>query len=267
MRSYRTYFIVSICIIVLLFNYGCTANKKTPPQNVIAEVNGEEIIIEDIQKDIHVREIGLKLSKKYNDNPENDKDVLQRIDDLINHAKTDTEKHYYKRMKRKVKQSYSENVSFNKIIRRIVLYQEAKKQGYEVSIEEARKFKQELDKNTEKVMQQKENIEEFEKIKQMEAEAIKLSGFSSREEWFDASLSSTAKSLAISSMKQKFINVLNDKYPNIIGQEWIILKGNAWEEYTEYLLKKAKIKLYNNNFEVVYYEDDWKHESIDLKKE
>ncbi len=255
-----------VSVLIILIN-GCSLDAKKPASNVIANVNGEEITSEDVKKEMETRKIGLELSKRIEGDVNTvviDEDVFNR---QIEQAKTEEQKRYYERRKRQYinQNSFRENDAFNRIIRELVLSQEAKKQGYEVTIEEARESRNQLDDSTRKMLEEEGSIEELKKLEELEEEAARMSGFKNREEWFEASLIGTAKNMARAKLKEKFIEYLMKEYPDIVGQQWVALRTNAWEDYTEYLLRKSKIKIYQNDFKVEYYEGNWNRGNLDLK--
>lgn len=252
--------------LIILIN-GCSLEAKAPATNVIAIVNGEEITIEDIKKEMEAREIGLELNKKM----EGDDNTGVIAEDFFNRqieqAQTEEEKRYYERMKRQYinQNSFSENDAFNRIIREVALSQEAQRQGYEVTIEEARESRKQMDDTTRKILEQESRLEELQKREEIEEEAAKMLGFKNREEWFEASLKGMAKIMAKGKMKEKFIEYLMEEHPDVVGQQWVALRTNAWEDYTEYLLRTSKIKIYQNDFKVEYYGENWDLGDLDLR--
>ncbi len=269
MGSYKSFLLGVVILIGSVLINGCNLAEKAPASNVIAILNGDEITIEDVEKEIEVTKVGVKISAKMEGNTDNiglEEDFFER---QIEQAQTEAQKRYFERMKREYNNRYikSENDVFNRIIRQVILSQEAKKQGYEVTIEEARELRNQMDDITRKMLKQEGKTEDLKKLKELEEEAAKLLGFKNREEWFEASLIGTANSMARSRMKERFIEYLMKTYPGVQGDQWVALRSNAWEEYTEYLLRNSRMKIYNDDFKVMYYEENWKLGNIFLLEE
>lgn len=268
MGSKRLFFLGAVILIGSVMVFGCSPAERTPASNVIAIINGEEITIEDIKKTIEATEVGLKISAKMEENAENSGVKDEYFDRQIQQAQTEDQKRYYERMKRVYTNQYdkSENDVFNEIIREEILTQEASKQGYQVTIGEARESRKQMDDITRKLLEEGKT-EELNKLMQIEEEAANLLGFKNRDEWFEASLIDTTKSMARSRLKESFIDSLMRIYPEIIGSQWVALRSNAWEEYTEYLLRNSRLKIYDDAFKVEYYERNWKLGNLDLKNQ
>ncbi len=268
MRSYKLVPLTLIIIFSILIN-GCNTGESTPAPNVIATVNGDEITIEDIKKTIEATEVGLMMSLQFEGNTGNaalEKDFFAR---QIEQAQTEAQKRYYQRMEREYQSRYSKNENdiFNRVIREVVVSQEAKKQGYEVSIEEARESRKQMDEINRKALEQEGMTEDLKRLEELEEEAARRLGYEDREEWFEASLVGVANNMAKSRMEEEFVKFLMKTYPDVQREQWVALRSNAWEEYIEHLLRNSKVRIYNDDFKVVYYEEKWEHGDLDLKNQ
>ncbi len=258
-----------IVLTILVLISGCSILSIESTEGVAAQINGEKITIEHIEKVLQSRRMVLEIGKGIYDNHENNLDMLvNRYNEQIKQTQSKAIKRYYERQKLQImKQYYSENEAFNIVIRQVVLNQEAKKHGYKISLDEARQAKKIIDDNNKKAFEESQGSERYDKYRQLEEEVIKSYGFKSKEEWIEANLPFMADGIARSTMRRRFVQILMEKNRDVQGLEWHALKGNSWEEYKEYLLKNSKIKIYDDRFEIVYDENDWKYGRLNLRNE
>lgn len=245
-------------LLLLLGLVACSNN--TSGNDVVAVVNGREITLQEIRQEIREREVSLQMSRRVQqlsgedeeNNSFNPQDYIEqyiRNIGLDPSSLTEDEKRYFRRMRRSMA-PLDENQAFNLLLRREVLYQEAKRQGFDVSLEEARKLLEEVDEMSEKSYKREGS---WEKVLELEKEAWQALGYRSREEWKESRIPRIARSVAIKRLKENFASKLGERYPEVRGFEFEVLRENAWEDYTEKLIRRANIKIKRDGFEITFY--------------
>ncbi|MGO1371736.1 MAG: SurA N-terminal domain-containing protein [Senegalia sp. (in: firmicutes)] len=234
MKKYISILILLLFTIIIFV--GCSEEAKG---DVIAKVNGDEITKSDIDERIEYTEISQKLYS-------GDKEL--NID-------------------------FTKKDAFNQIIREKVLFDQAKKLGYDAKtksevMEMIEKSKNENDlSNVEP--QVRENIEEkYGDGEEFEKEILKEYGYSSMENFYKENVHMLRTTLLITDLFQQYGEELNKKLSedptNQIQNDTFV---KSWTNYTEHLLKKSDIKILDDEYELKYYGDEWKYEDLDLKND
>jgi len=108
-------------------------------------------------------------------------------------------KRYIKRIQRKYSTgTLTQNEAFNNVIRQVVLYQEATGQGYFTSIERAQEILKETEEgNLASIQNDKEVLEQYQNIREIENTAAKELGYKDAKEYRDSRIDLAAKSMTI----------------------------------------------------------------------
>ena len=266
--------VLMICIFTLMLTACSSSTVKTENNAVAAFVNGQEITMNDIQQKIAVQDVNLEMQKQVeklledegmripNEQDQND------IDDYLSHSgfdlsdMTKDEERYYNRTKRELKRNNSnltKNEAFNLLVREEVLYQEARRQGLAISLKEARDKYQQLE---ERQLVGWENMDLRKEIEAIEDESAKRLGYNSREERMQDDLLDFQKRASRHSLSQWFQERLGKKLPEVQNLQFRILAGNAWEDYTDYLLRQSGIEIKQDGLNVIYYGEEWQEDML-----
>ncbi|HWQ73592.1 MAG TPA: hypothetical protein VN370_14890, partial [Desulfitobacteriaceae bacterium] len=96
-------------------------------------------------------------------------------------------------------------------------------------------------------------------------EIYKQYGFESEEDYLNQRIDKTAQAMTISGMKSQFNKVMTDKLPESDSYQRSIDISNAWDDYGEFLLDRAKIKILNSEYSIELYGKPWSYGVLDLK--
>ncbi len=266
--------VLIICIFTLMLTACSSSTRETESNAVAAFVNGQEITMNDIQQKIAAQDVNLEMQKQVEKLLEDERmrvpieQSQNDIDDYLSHSgfdlsdMTKDEERFYNRTKRELKRNNSKltkNEAFNLLVREEVLYQEARRQGLAISLKEARDKYQQLE---ERQLVGWENMDLRKEIEAIEDESAKELGYNSREERMQNGLLDFQKRASRHSLSQWFQEQLGKKHPEVQNLQFRILAGNAWEDYTEYLLRQADIEIKQNGLNVLYYGEEWQQDTL-----
>lgn len=233
MKKYISILIVSILIISIFV--GCSEEAK---ENVIATIDGEKIIEQDVEYRIKYTEISEKLYTG------------------------DTG----------LKTDFTKNDAFNQLVRGKVLYSESIKLGYEAKTKEKIMEMIEESKSETDISnvgpEAKENInEKYGDSEEFEEEVLKEYGYSSMENFYEENVDILVNSFLITDLAVKYKEELEkelskENINNEIGSNKI---QESFTNYTEHLLKNSDVKIKDEDYEIKYYGDEWEYKDLDLK--
>ncbi|MCR4419417.1 MAG: hypothetical protein QHH27_02970 [Clostridia bacterium] len=63
-------------------------------------------------------------------------------------------------------------------------------------------------------------------------------------------------------MKNWFEERLAASHPEVRETDFLVLKENAWEDYTEYLLRRAKIRIRKEGFSLNFHGEAWSEDLL-----
>ncbi|MDP3044638.1 MAG: hypothetical protein Q8N93_04410 [Bacillota bacterium] len=152
-------------------------------------------------------------------------------------------------------------LEFNELVRNRLLYQEAVRNGHQVSLDEAHRIQEERDDLWKSMLGSADEPERYQQYLKLEKE---IYGYRSRENWQKSGLPQIAESESILGLKQQFNVKLSLQYPDVQGRDFLLLSENAWEDYTEYLLRQADIEIRKGGFELEFFGEEWPHGRLDL---
>jgi hypothetical protein len=256
-----------IVLFICAYGAGCTrATQVIYPQDTVVVVNGKAITEQDFKDETTKREISTK--------------ILQKIKQLDSSAQTPTagvllllglsesqlsedQKRYIASMERDYPDKpISQNVIFNRIVREEVLHQEAVMQGYIVSNEQAQEIITQMNEASD---QANSSDPTGQKIMAETNPIFKEYGFNSQDDYLNWNLPKTARSMSIQRIQNKLDEKMAAQYTELSDFLLRIAQYNAWEDYTEFLLKTAKIEIKQGNYVVEYYGKIWEMGRLDLK--
>jgi len=246
--------IVITMLPVLVFT-ACARTSPTSKETgeTVALVNGQPITKEALEKESLKMKIIAEMRLQSG---------TVSIDDFLKQSGRDwtkmspEEKRYYLRVKRQSEMTGDKKEAFNRLVREEVLYQEAVKAGYKVSIDEARQRYQEIESlnrgTLEESLQTEKAREEIARLKGIEKKFMELMGFTSEEELIEYRVQGLIRTMPISRLREKFKVDWGNKHPDIGGDEFRYMVENSWEDYTNELLRKADILIKDKDLEVIY---------------
>ncbi|MBC7347656.1 MAG: hypothetical protein H5U00_09455, partial [Clostridia bacterium] len=250
---------------LLLIAAACESPTATD-DGVVALVNGEKITLREVERVIREGEVGLQIASRLRElepgpSPEQlDAAKLAAALGLDPGAMSEEEARFCRRLERNLerrKRPPDRNEAFNQLVREEVLYQEAVKRGLGVSLAEARELQQQVDEASWKMFEREGRWQEVLKIEQEGWQAL---GYRSWEEWKEAVLPSIARDASIKRLKDWFEEQLAASHPEAQGVDFLVLKENAWEDYTEHLLRRAQIKIQGEDFSLEFYGAAWRED-------
>ncbi len=266
--------ILMICIFTLMLTACSSSTEKTESDAVAALINGQEITMHAIEQKIATQDVNLEVQKQVEKLLENEGMRAPNgpsqtdLDEYLSHSGLDLsnmtkdEERYYNRTKRDINRNNSTltpNEAFNLLVREEVLNQEARRQGLAISLEEAKDKYQQFKK------QQLANWDSMGLSDETEAineKAAKRLGYNSWEKRMEDGLLDFQKSASRNSLYQWFQEELGKKHPEVQDLQFRILTWNAWEDYTEYLLRQADIKIKQEGLNVIYYGEEWQQDIL-----
>ena len=254
---------IFLAVVIVAALSGCAHEKY--PENAIAVINKTVVTEEQVNNLIRERELYIKIMKKYMEEPDAQiitpaEGMLIALDTTEKQLNAEQKRYYEYLKKRSI--PMTENEAFNKAVRDEVLYQEAVKQGFEVAEEKALEILKASDAESLKTASNSpEELKEYERHLNIESEVLKEYGFQTREDyWYVWHLPESAKASSINMMKEHFIDKVARIYPNLPEYEREIMEHNAWEDYTEYLIRDyTKIKSLNPTYSLSFTGQDWQH--------
>ncbi|MGB9920837.1 MAG: hypothetical protein ACPLPT_08960 [Moorellales bacterium] len=245
-----------------------TACRAAAGDEVVALVNGEKITLQEVDMAIREVEVGLQMASRLEElEPGSSPEPIGAAEfvaalGIDPGAMSEEEARFYRRLERELerqKRPPDRNEAFNQLVRKEVLYQEAVKRGLGVSLAEARELQQQVDEVSRKMYEQEGRWQE---ILRLEQEGWQALGYRSREEWKEAVLPSIARDASIKRLKNWFEERLAASHPEVRETDFLVLKENAWEDYTEYLLRRAKIRIRREGFSLDFYGEAWSEDLL-----
>jgi len=264
-RSLSIIVVVLFCSILM----GCSSEKF--PIDTVAVVGGKAITEEQIKNEIVERNIAIRMMEKLSEqNPSSSRSPKSILLQAMNIKEEDSikeQKRYIESLERSTFSPLTENEAFNSLLRQEVLYLVACKQGYEVSQERALKVLKEGDEQTElAVVNDEKALERYHDALIIEDEVIRKFGFESWDAYQKNRSYKLSQAMSINFMRGKFKGVFDEKLQNTapMGSDEIIAEANAWDDYTEFLLKGAKSKLVNDKYKLQLYGEPWGYGELNL---
>lgn len=260
--------IVIAIIIAISILVGC-ADKKYP-EDAVSIVN--EVIIKEqqMEKEITERKMSIAIGEKIRLLEPNSITLREGIIQSLNISEDQLNPgqiRYIESRERSLTKSLNNNEALNILIREEVFYQEAVRQGHEASVDEAKRILEESNKASNEALNgDEEALRKHNEIVQYITEIYKQYGFESEEDYLNQRIDKTAQAIAISRMKNQFDRVMADKLPESGGFQLSIDISNAWDDYGEYLIDKAKIKVLNKGYSLELYGKPWSYGLLDLSK-
>lgn len=265
--GFKKYFLVVCFILMISTLVGCSDQKY--PENTIAVINNQIISTDMTKAEINDREISLEISHKMkelwaSENAQTPKEIMLSAWGVIEKDLNKGQSRYLNYLNSQEK-PLSESEAFNKVAREQVLYEKAVKGGFLVTDERARKSQIEGDEVTRKVMNEREEDKaKYAAALRIEDEVFKKYGFDSRVDYWDEHSPIAAKASTIQFMKNEFDKKTKQLNPKLDGLNSSLIEQNAWEDYTEYLLKKSKIEVFMDKYTVEFTGEAWTHGDLDL---
>ena len=265
MKIRRIYAIVLILFLIVLI--GCTDENYS--ENVVAVINGKTITKEEIDKELTERKMFVAIGEKIKSlepNSPSPKEVLTQSFH-ITEEELNTEQIRYLESRERSTKLLDNNEAFNILLREEVFYQEALKQGHEVSIDKAKQILEESNKiSSETIKGDEEALKKQKEITEYTNEIYKQYGFKSEEDYLKRRIERTAQAATISGMKNQFNKVITDKLSLTDNFQINIEISNAWDDYGEFLLARAVVKILNPEYSVKLYGRPWSYGVLDLRR-
>lgn len=254
-------------IIALAILAGCAEVKY--PENAVALVNGKIITEQEIEKEITERKMSVAIGEKIRSLEPNSLTPREALIQALNITEDELNPEqirYLESRERSATKLLSNNEAFNILLKKEVLYQEAVKQGHMVSVDQARQILEESNKVSHEALNgDEEALARQNEIIKYSNEIYKQYGFKSEEDYLNQRIDKTAQAATISRMKSRFNKVMAEKLPQSDSFQASIDISNAWDDYGEFLLEKAKAKALNTKYSVVLYGKPWRYGHLNLK--
>lgn len=265
MKIKKSFAILLLIILELLAGCG----NEQYPKDVVVVVNGKTISEKEIQKEITERKMAIALDSilsSVQPGKLTPKEALIKATNINEEDLTRDQIRYIESRERTTTSLLSNNEAFNILLREEVLYQEAIKEGYEVSVDKAKQILIENKQVTTEVLKNdKEAQQKQNKILESSKKIYNQFGFESEEDYLNQRIDKTAQALTIKRMENQFNKVIINKLSKIDGFQMEVEKQNAWDDYGEYLLKKAEIEILNKEYSIEIYGEPWSYGALDLK--
>lgn len=290
----------------LLLLSGCTGKDAPVTPGVVALVDGEQITLEDVGKEMEQREINWEMFQEMQrllDEPfgngqveipeERRADYDRFVRELgYDPAQLNEKQRYLIQNQFRIFTGMSgdlpplseeqrrynrnaiyaspvfpldENQIFNLLARRAVLYQEAVRQGHAVSPDEARRMQEQMDENSRRLGEEAGEIEQWARLMALQSEVVRRYGYRSRDDWSATLLPRQAADMSIRRLQQQFEEEFGAENPDVQGFDFQIQSANAWEDYTEHLLRQAVVKIKEKGFKPVFHGKEWTGDLPDLR--
>lgn len=257
-------------ILFLVFTLGTGCHSTTQAvytADTIAVVNGEAVTAQSLQDETIKREIAAKMLQKMQELDSTIQSpaagILQALGITASELSED-QKRYIASLERDYPDKpISPNYIFNQQVRQEVLYQEAVKQGYTSSTEEAQRI---LKQANDASAQAGSSDPAFQKIREESQAVYKEYGFASEDDYLKWNLPAAARSIAIQRLHNKFEEKIEAQHSELSDLPLIITQYNAWEDYTEFLLKNSVIEIKQADYELAYYGKPWEAGRLDLQE-
>lgn len=254
-------------IIALSLLVGCTEKKY--PENSVALVNGVIIKEQEIEKEITERKMAIAIGEKIRLLEPNSLTLREAIIQSLNVSEDELNPgqiRYIESRERSITKLLNNNEAFNILLREEGFYQDAVRQGHEVSVDKAKQILEESNKvSNETLSGDEEALRKQNEIIKYITEIYKQYGFESEEDYLNQRIDKTAQAITISRMKNQFDRVMADRLPQLDSYQESIDISNAWDDYGEFLIDKAKVKVLNTEYSVELYGKPWSYGLLDLK--
>lgn len=254
--------IIAVSILV-----GCAEKKY--PENAVALVNGVIIKEQEIKKEITERKMAIAIGEKIRSLESNSLTPKEAIIQSLNISEDELNPEqirYIESIERSTSKLLNNNEAFNILLREEVFYQEAVKQGHKVSVDETKRILEEGNKvSNEALSGDEEALRKQNEIIKYINEIYKQYGFESEEDYLNQRIDKTAQAITISRMKNQFDRLMADRIPQSDSYQKSIDISNAWDDYGEFLIDKAKVKVLNTEYSVELYGKPWSYGLLDLR--
>lgn len=254
--------IIAVSILV-----GCAEKKY--PENAVALVNGVIIKEQEIKKEITERKMAIAIGEKIRSLESNSLTPKEAIIQSLNISEDELNPEqirYIESIERSTSKLLNNNEAFNILLREEVFYQEAVKQGHKVSVDETKRILEEGNKvSNEALSGDEEALRKQNEIIKYINEIYKQYGFESEEDYLNQRIDKTAQAITISRMKNQFDRAMADRIPQSDSYQKSIDISNAWDDYGEFLIDKAKVKVLNTEYSVELYGKPWSYGLLDLR--
>ncbi|AGA68241.1 hypothetical protein Desdi_0714 [Desulfitobacterium dichloroeliminans LMG P-21439] len=258
---------VIVLILALSGLVGCAEKKY--PEDAVALVNGVIINEQEIEKEIAERKMVIAIGEKIRSLEANSltpKEALIQSLNITEDEFNSEQIRYIESTERATSKLLSSNEAFNILLREEIYYQEAVKQGYEVSVDEAKQILVESNKVSNEVLNDDEEVlRKQNEITKSITDIYKQYGFESEEDYLNQRIDKSAQAMTISRMKGQFSKVITDKLPDSDGVQLSMDISNSWDDYGEFLLDKSKVKVLNTKYSTELYGKPWGYGLLDLK--
>jgi len=254
-------------IIALSILVGCTEKKYS--ENAVALVNGVIIKEQEIEKEITERKMAIAIGEKIRLLEPNSLTLKEAIIQSLNISEDELNPRqirYIESRERSTTKLLDNNEAFHILLREEVFYQEAVRQGHEVSVDKAKQILEESNKVSNETLSGDEKaLRKQNEIIKYITEIYKQYGFESEEDYLNQRIDKTAQAITISRMNNQFNRVIADRLPQSDSYQKSIDISNAWDDYGEFLIDKAKVKVLNPEYSVELYGKPWSYGLLDLE--
>jgi hypothetical protein len=263
----RRFFVKILILSLAAFLAGCADEKY--PENVVAVVNGKTITAEQVEQELTERKMFIAITNKLYSLESNSLTMKEALIQSLNITEDELNPEqirYLESRERSTTKILNSNEAFNILLREEVLCQEAAKHGYEASIDEAKRILEESKKVSNETLDgDEEALKKHNEIIRYANEIYMQYGFESEEDYFSQRLDKTVQAITISRMNNQFNRAMADKLPQPDSFQKSIDLSNAWDDYGEFLLNKAKVKVLNTEYSLKLYGKPWSYGVLDLK--
>ncbi|MDD2235463.1 MAG: hypothetical protein PHZ11_07820 [Desulfitobacteriaceae bacterium] len=258
---------VIVLIIALSVLVGC--GEKKYPENAVALVNGVIITEQEIEKEITERKMAIAIGEKIRSLEPNNLTPKEAVIQSLNITEDELNPEqirYIESMERATSKLLSGNEAFNILLREAIYYQEAVRQEHKVSVGEAKQILEESNKVSKEALNgDEEALQKQNEITKIITEVYKQYEFESEEDYLNQRIDKSAQAMTISRMKSQFNKVMTANLPKSDGFQVSIDISNSWDDYGEFLLNKAKVKVLNTKYSMELYGKPWSYGLLDLK--
>ena len=253
--------------VIYVYGAGCTKAAQTVyPADTVVVVNGMAITEQGFKDETIKREISAKMLPKImqlDSSAQNPTAGTLKILGLGADQLSEDQKRYITSIERNYPDKpITQNAIFNHLVRQAVLYQEAVKQGYIVSNEEAQEILRQVNEASN---QANDSDPTAQKIMVELNTVMNEYGFASQDDYLNWNLPNTSRSMAIQRMQNKFDEKMAAQYSELSMFPLRIAQYNAWEDYTEFRLRAAEVEIKQGNYVLEYYGKPWEMGGLDLK--
>ncbi len=256
-----------LAVSIFVYGAGCIrATQAIYPVDTVVVINGKAITEQDFKDETIKKEISAKMLQiimQLDSSAQTPTAGTLKILGLSADQLSEDQKRYITSIERNYPDKpINQNVIFNRIVREEVQYQEAVQQGYIVSNEEAQAILKQANGASD---QANESDPTSQKIMTETNAVMNEYGFASQNDYLNWNLPKTARSIAIQRMQNKFDEKMAAQYSELNMFPLRIAQYNAWDDYTEFLLRAAEVEIKQGNYVLEYYGKPWEMGRLDLK--